>query len=372
MPSGTNAHRRLRMRAVAGASAPPTAPLCHCGRDADRRAASGAAARPASDHAGAGSAPGADGAGEAFCDASARRCQPPHGRGPDHDGDFDADGLGRVASVRGRPGLGRTRHGLATPCVRRTPRPRGVTSSATRVLRAPSTCVPERGRLSARRASAAAAAAHIAQLGISRIGCRPMGGGGETAAAVVAATGHELEIWDWIHELREPPSYYAMSASEQQRHRWSNRMLRHADDPTDSPDGGESFAELLGRVERAHTQLVADDVDRTLVIGHGIFLRFTSCRRCWERPSPAHGGPPLANRIAQLRPVDVRPRGGEPIGEPRDFEGWRCVSWMPPCPGRGHGHRRQRSRELTPGAVRRPPTPPRPAPGRTRCRGGAR
>lgn len=194
----------------------------------------------------------------------------------------------------------------------------------------------ERGdRLSGRgERQAAAAAAHIAELGISRIVCSPMGRALETAAPIAATTGLEPEIWDWINELREPPSYYAMTGSEQQRHRWSNRMLRSADDPTDAPAGGESFADLLGRVERAREQLVADDVDRTLVVGHGIFLRFTFMSTLLGDAFT----PRVIDRLWRIGSLNCGLSTFDHLAESgsenaADVEGWRCVSWMAPVPG---------------------------------------
>lgn len=178
---------------------------------------------------------------------------------------------------------------------------------------------------------AEAAARRVADLEIARIVCSPMGRARETAAPIAAATGLEPEIWDWTHELREPPEYFLSSGEEQQRHRWSNRMRDHADDPGSAPTGGESFADLLHRVERTREQLVADDIDRTLLIGHGIFFRFAFALTVFgDSFSPA-----MIDRLWRIGSLNCalsvfqHYRSGSSLN-PADIEGWRCVSWMVP------------------------------------------
>ena len=183
----------------------------------------------------------------------------------------------------------------------------------------------ERGRL-----QAAAAAEVVAGLGIARIVSSPMGRARETAAAVAERTGHEPEVWDWLHELREPSGYPDLPRSEQERQRWSNRMSHHAD-PAHTVGDGESFADLLGRVERAREQLVADDVDGTLLVGHGIFFRFMFARTVLgEEFEPRHAD--WLWRIGSLNcglsTFDHMTGGGS--DDPADISGWRCVTWMAP------------------------------------------
>ncbi len=179
---------------------------------------------------------------------------------------------------------------------------------------------------------ARAAAERIAdELAIARIVCSPMGRARQTAEPIAELSGLEPEIWDWIHELREPPGYELLSEEEQQRQRWSNRMAAHADDPKHAPEGGESFADLVGRVERTRRRLAGDGVDRTLLVGHGIFLRFTfaltvlgdaftpaSIDRLWRVGSLNCG----------LSTFQHTRESGS--ANPADIDGWRCVSWMAP------------------------------------------
>jgi probable phosphoglycerate mutase len=186
----------------------------------------------------------------------------------------------------------------------------------------------ERGRR-----QAAAAAEAVAGLGIRRIVSSPMGRARETAAAVAARTRLEPEVWDWLHELREPSDYPELPRVEQERQRWSNRMSQQAD-PAHTVGDGESFADLLGRVERTRERLVADDADRTLLVGHGIFFRFMFARTVLgDEFEPRHAD--WLWRIGSLNcglsTFDYMAGGGS--ADPADISGWRCVTWMAPTVG---------------------------------------
>jgi probable phosphoglycerate mutase len=183
----------------------------------------------------------------------------------------------------------------------------------------------ERGVLQAR-----AAAEAVAGLGIRRIVSSPMGRARQTAAAVSERLGIEPEIWEWLRELREPSGYPDLPRIEQERQRWSNRMSRH-EDPEHRVGDGESFGDLLRRVERTREQLAADAVDGTLLVGHGIFFRFMFARTLLrEEFAPRHAG--WLWRIGSLNcglsTFDhVTGSGSE---DPADISGWRCVTWMAP------------------------------------------
>lgn len=193
--------------------------------------------------------------------------------------------------------------------------------------------IPERegDALSGRgREQAEAAAGAVAGLGIARIVSSPMGRARETAAIVADRIELEPIVWDWIHELREPSDYPELPRIEQERRRWSNRMSE-SPDPGHRPGDGESFADLLARVERAREKLVADAVDRTLLVGHGIFFRFMFASALLG----AEFAPRHADRLWRIGSLNcglstfdhVRSGGRE---DPADIDGWRCVTWMAP------------------------------------------
>ncbi len=186
----------------------------------------------------------------------------------------------------------------------------------------------ERGEL-----QAAAAAERIADLGIARIVCSPLGRARQTAAAIARRTGLDPEIWDWIHELREPSEYPDLPRIEQERQRWSNRMSQN-DDPDFTSGDGESFNDLLGRVDRACARLVVDDVDGTLLVGHGIFCRFMFARTLLgDSFLPRHvaGLWRIGSLNCGLSTFDHLIGGGSE--DPADISGWRCVTWMAPTTG---------------------------------------
>lgn len=190
----------------------------------------------------------------------------------------------------------------------------------------------EGDRLSERGERQAQAAAElIAGFGPARIVTSPMRRARQTAAPIAALTGLEPEVWDWTHELVDPPDYGSLSEEEQQRNRWSNRMREHAGDPGHAPPGAESFADLVARVERTRARLVEDDVDGTLLVGHGIFLRFTfALTLLGDAFVPAEVD--RLWRIGSLNcglSVFEHTRSGDSIN-PADIDGWRCVTWMAP------------------------------------------
>lgn len=187
----------------------------------------------------------------------------------------------------------------------------------------------ERGEL-----QADAAAERIAALGVSRIVCSPLRRAQQTAAPIARRTGLEPETWDWIYELEEPSDYAELPRREQELQRWSNRMSNNASDPDFTAGDGESFNDLLGRVERTRERLVDDDIDHTLLVGHGIFCRFMFARTLFgEQFGPRHAA--WLWRIGSLNcglsTFDHLAGGGS--ADPADISGWRCVTWMAPTIG---------------------------------------
>ena len=127
-------------------------------------------------------------------------------------------------------------------------------------------------------------------------------------------------------------------------------MADNAADPGFAAGDGESFDDLLRRVERTRERLVADDVDRTLLVGHGIFCRFMFALTLFgDEFGPRHAA--WLWRIGSLNcglsTFDHVVGGGS--DDPADISGWRCVTWMAPTVGRGAGDRdrRRRPRRLT-------------------------
>ena len=163
----------------------------------------------------------------------------------------------------------------------------------------------ERGdRLTERgRAQAAAGRAHLGELGIDRLWSSPLRRARETAAPIAAELGLEVEIHDDLRELREADGHGELAGEEQRLRRWSAWMAEHPDEPDFAPPGGESFAAMLDRVERAQARAAARARDqRVLAVSHGILLRFFFVHTLLERDfGPGAGAADVAAADAQLR-----------------------------------------------------------------------
>ena len=182
----------------------------------------------------------------------------------------------------------------------------------------------ERGR-----AQAAEAARNLGGLGIERLWSSPLRRARETAEAVAAELGLEIEIRDELRELREAAGHGELTAEEQRLRRWSAWMAGHPDDPSFAPPGGESFAAVLDRVECLKRDLLAEPEARVLAVSHGILLRFFFVHSFLERDF----GPAQVPRMWQLRTLNCglsafqhRPLDAE-AAYPSPGE-WLCVTWM--------------------------------------------
>ena len=135
-----------------------------------------------------------------------------------------------------------------------------------------------------------------------------------------------------LRELRESEGFGELSLEDQRLRRWSGWMAEHGADPDHSYRGGESFNEITGRVRRLQDRLVADGVESTIAVSHGIFLRFflmevlfagefraTQVRRLWQLASVKCGVCRFEHREPHLE-------------SNYSTDPWRCLSWMAPAP----------------------------------------
>ncbi len=178
------------------------------------------------------------------------------------------------------------------------------------------------------------AAERVAGLGIARLVVSPMRRARETAAPIAARLGLEPEVWEWTHEIREPDGFGELPRAEQQLLRWSSRIAARPADPGYAPDGAESFADLLARVDRTLARLREDGVDRTLLVGHGVFARFAFARTMLGDAFV----PALVDSLWRIGSLNCGLStfdhlvGTDPE-DPSDIDGWRCVSFMAPVIG---------------------------------------
>ena len=176
---------------------------------------------------------------------------------------------------------------------------------------------------------AALAAKHLGNLRIDRLWSSPLRRAQETAAPIAAELGLEVEIHDDLIELREGDEHYALSGEEQRLARWSARMAANPDDPHAAPDGAESFADMVARVERVKKLLLEHSEQRVLAVSHGLLLRFLFVHSFLE----GEFTPAQTQRLWQLRTINCglsafqhRPLGDE-LSYPSEGE-WLCLTWM--------------------------------------------
>jgi broad specificity phosphatase PhoE len=181
---------------------------------------------------------------------------------------------------------------------------------------------------------ARAVAERLAEAGATRILTSPLRRARETAQVIAERLGLPIFELEELRELRESDDFGELSLEDQRLRRWSVWMAEHGDDPDHSYRGGESFNDLIGRVRHVQERLVADDVESTIAVSHGIFLRFFLLRVVLG--DDFHAG--QVRRLWQLASLNCGICGFEYLA--RDLqanyatEPWRCLSWMAPAPTR--------------------------------------
>ena len=154
----------------------------------------------------------------------------------------------------------------------------------------------------------------------------------QTAEVIAEQLGLEITEVEELRELRESDGFGELSLEDQRLRRWSEWMAEHGDDPGHSYSGGESFDEITDRVRILQRRLVGDEVENTIAVSHGIFLRFflmevllagdfraDQVRDLWKLASVNCGVCGFEYRDPDLAATyESRP--------------WRCLSWMAPAP----------------------------------------
>jgi broad specificity phosphatase PhoE len=172
----------------------------------------------------------------------------------------------------------------------------------------------------------------FADFGAERVLTSPLRRARETAGLIAERLELPIVEVEELRELRESDGFGELSLEDQRLRRWSVWMAEHGDDPDYSYRGGESFNEITARVRTLQERLVADAVEQTIAVSHGIFLRFFlmetviadefragQVRRLWQ----------LASMNCGICSFEHRERG---LAENYATEPWRCVSWMSPAP----------------------------------------
>lgn len=169
---------------------------------------------------------------------------------------------------------------------------------------------------------------HLGDLGATRILTSPLRRARETAEALAETLALPIVELAELHELRESDGYGELSLEEQRLRRWSVWMSEHGDDPEHSYRGGESFNDVLRRVERVREWLLAEGEPSYVAVSHGIFTRFFLMRALLAEAFTAH----QAQRLWQLGTLNCGLSTFEHT-EPDlvtgyALEPWRCITWM--------------------------------------------
>jgi 2,3-bisphosphoglycerate-dependent phosphoglycerate mutase len=168
--------------------------------------------------------------------------------------------------------------------------------------------------------------------GATRVLTSPLRRARETAGVIAERLDLPITEVEELQELRESEGFGDLSLEDQRLRRWSVWMAEHGGDPDHSYRDGESFNEITGRVRRLQDRLVADGVESTIAVSHGIFLRFFLIEVLFAGEFRA----PQVRRLWQLASVNCGVCGfehREPDLESNYSEDpWRCLSWMAPAP----------------------------------------
>lgn len=185
----------------------------------------------------------------------------------------------------------------------------------------------ERGHEQAR-----AVAERLGEAGATRVLTSPLRRARETAEVIAGRLELPITEVEELRELRESEGFGELSLEDQRLRRWSVWMAEHGDDPDHSYRGGESFNEITARVRSIQDRLVADAVESTIAVSHGIFLRFFLMGVVFGDDFRAG----QVRRLWQLSSVNCGVCGFE-YWE-RDIEAnyatdpWSCLTWMVPSP----------------------------------------
>lgn len=169
---------------------------------------------------------------------------------------------------------------------------------------------------------------HLGDLGATRILASPLRRAQETAQAVAETLDLPIETLEPIHELRESDGFGELGLEEQRLRRWSMWMREHADDPDHSSKGGESFNDVVGRVEAAKAWFESQPDESFLAVSHGIYLRFFFMHSVLA----AGFGPSQAERLWQIGSLNCAlstfEHGESVLATGYAKEPWRCLTWM--------------------------------------------
>lgn len=179
---------------------------------------------------------------------------------------------------------------------------------------------------------ARAVAERLGEAGATRVLASPLRRARETAEVIADRLDLGITEVEELRELRESDGFGELSLDDQRLRRWSEWMAEHGDDPDHSYRGGESFNEITERARVLQERLVADAVETTIAVSHGIFMRFF----LMEVLLAGAFRPDQVKDLWQLASVNCGVCGfehSEPdLAANYGRRPWRCLSWMAPGP----------------------------------------
>jgi broad specificity phosphatase PhoE len=181
---------------------------------------------------------------------------------------------------------------------------------------------------------ARAVAERLAAAGATRILASPLRRARETAEVIAERLELPITEVEELRELRESEGFGELPLEDQRLRRWSEWMAEHGDDPDHSYRGGESFNEITQRARVLQQLLVADRVETTIAVSHGIFMRFF----LMEVLLAGAFRPDQVRDLWQLASLNCGVCGFE-YRDPALVANyarrpWLCLSWMAPGPTR--------------------------------------
>ena len=179
---------------------------------------------------------------------------------------------------------------------------------------------------------ARAVAERLGAAGATRVLASPLRRARETAEVIADRLELPITEVEELRELRESDGFEELSLEDQRLRRWSEWMAEHGDDPDHAYRGGESFNEITTRVRALQERLVADAVESSIAVSHGIFMRFFLMEVLFARAFRAD----RVRDLWQLASVNCGVCGFErrepEVAANYARRPWRCLSWMSPGP----------------------------------------
>jgi len=160
--------------------------------------------------------------------------------------------------------------------------------------------------------------------GIETIVASPMRRAQETAQAINEVLGLPISTDRDLFEVRQSDAFYA-GLPDAAEHATLNWMPQSP--PGDAPEGAESFADIVGRVERVRGRIEARAPERILAVSHYGFLHFMlGVTMFGEHFAPEHlrGVYTLGHANTGIS-IFTRHEQRELDGIP--FPGWALTTW---------------------------------------------